>query len=149
MKMTLESFEWDVILHLERQLKKLRQKEGKNAVPSFFQQMPLKAYKWPRSRNEFLLGFRHCLLSVKRMRREKWQKSLTNYAYLKVKCFPSAVQWECTVRVSWMLMCSCSSQDPSPSEEYEELFWGKSSWNLNRVTSLSHTLCLGNPDYSW
>lgn len=43
MKMTLESFEWDVIVHLERQLKKLRQKEGKNAIPSFFQQMPLKA----------------------------------------------------------------------------------------------------------
>lgn len=41
-KITLESFEWGVILHLERQLKKLRWKKGEDAVPPMFSADALK-----------------------------------------------------------------------------------------------------------
>ena len=60
--MTPESFEWGVILHLERQPGKLRQKQ-KNPLSH---QLPLKVYKWSVNRNEFLLGFRHHLLRWER-----------------------------------------------------------------------------------
>lgn len=79
---------------------KVKTKRG-NGIPSFFQQMPLMAHNWPLSRNEFCLGFKHCLLSGKEMMMmKKQQKMLVN---LKVKCSPSAVQWEHTAHISWKL----------------------------------------------
>lgn len=67
-KMTPESFEWGVILHLERQPGKLRQK-GKKMPLSH--QLPLKIYKWSVNRNEFLWGFRHHLLRGERDQEKK------------------------------------------------------------------------------
>lgn len=65
--MTPESFKWGVILHLERQPGKLRQKK-KMPLPH---QLPLKVYKWSVNRNEFLLGFRHHLLRWERDKKKK------------------------------------------------------------------------------
>lgn len=71
-KMTPESFEWGVILHLERQPRKLRQK-GKKMPLSH--QLPLKIYKWSVNRNEFLLGFRHHLLRGERDKKKEMEKT--------------------------------------------------------------------------
>ena len=69
--MTPESFEWGVILHLERQPGKLRQKQ-KNPLSH---QLPLKVYKWSVNRNEFLLGFRHHLLRWERDKKKEMEKT--------------------------------------------------------------------------
>lgn len=55
MKMTLESFEWDVILHLERHLKKLRQK-GEMVSPHFFSANALNGSQLTSQQKWVLLG---------------------------------------------------------------------------------------------
>lgn len=115
--MTLESFEWGVILHLERQPGKLRQKQ-KNPLSH---QLPLKVYKWSVNRNEFLLGFRHHLLRWERDKKKRRWKRLENYAYLKAKCFPSATWWKCTKGVRQMLTCYYFSWGLSLRSECKEL----------------------------
>lgn len=71
MKMTLESFEWDVILHLERQLKKLRQKEGKNAIPSFFSANALKGLQMTSWQKWVSLVFQTLFIIWERDEKEK------------------------------------------------------------------------------
>lgn len=117
--MTLESFEWGVILHLE-QPGQLRQKQKKSP----FSQLPLKVYKWSVNRNEFLLNFRHhCAAGRETKKKKKKEMEKTGKLCLfEGKCFPSATWWKCTKGVRQMLTCYYFSWGLSlRSERKEEL----------------------------